>query len=260
MAKFDSPFDFSGKMGNFSVYKMKGSDKLIVRKKGGPTKKQVKLSPRFERTRENNAEFAACTRLTAGIRRALFPLRHLGDIRFTGGLNKLAKQIQRLDDKGERGQRSVYLSRHGDMLAGFNFNQQAAFDSVLRHPVTVKADRKNVAAAVTIPRLMPGISLSLPWNAPFYRFVVVLAAVGDVVLTKGRFLPVECAGVEMSYTAWSHAKATTDATDIRLQLEEGVKKGVSLVLAIGVEAGMPDRYGEMETIAGPGAAKILTVF
>ena len=57
MAKLDGTIQFTGSLQNLSFYKMRGSDKIIVRKKGGPSRKQVKHSPNFENTRHNNSEF-----------------------------------------------------------------------------------------------------------------------------------------------------------------------------------------------------------
>lgn len=260
MATLDGPFNFRGKMGKLSAYKRKGSDKIILRVGSGPSKEQIHLAPQFERTRENNSEFKACTMLTAGIRGAVFPVKHLGDPNFTGALNKLGKRLQLLDPEAERGQRGVYLSRHKQMLRGFSFNLEDPFDSVVRHPPVVQTDRASAAATVTIPALVPGVSLVLPWKAPFLRFVVSLGAVGDVYFTDGMFQSVAVSNAQFQLTPWQHVNAQIEETAVSVQLRKGVDEGASLVLAIGIELGMPDRFGEMEWIQGAGAVKILAVF
>ncbi|WP_119080445.1 hypothetical protein [Chitinophaga alhagiae] len=262
MAKLNGPFDFSGNFGNFSVYKMRGVDKLVVRRKGGPSREQVNTSPRFARTRENNAEFKACTMLTRGIRNAVFLVNHLGDLRFTGALNSVGKQMQLLDKTSKRGQRGISLSRHGGMLAGFDFNAEMPFDNLFRHPLAVKTNRKKGTATVSIPGLIPGISLNLPWNAPFVRFLVSLGKAGDVRYNGTKFQPVAVDRAHQQYriTEWQHTGAASGPVEITLQLDKGAARGESLVLAIGIELGITGRYGEIEAAARAGAAKILAVF
>lgn len=58
MATLEGGIEFTGSVGMLSAYRMKGSDKIILRKKGGPKKKQVLTSQKFKRTRENMAEFS----------------------------------------------------------------------------------------------------------------------------------------------------------------------------------------------------------
>ncbi|WP_343704334.1 hypothetical protein [Chitinophaga sp.] len=262
MAKLNGPFDFSGNLGNFSVYKMRGVDKLVVRRKGGPTKEQVNSSPTLARTRENNAEFRACTMLTKGIRSAVFLVNHLGDLRFTGALNSLGKQMQMLDKTSKRGERGISLSRHGSMLAGFDFNAEMPFDSLFRHPLTVNTNRRKGTATITIPGLIPGISLNLPWKAPFVRFLVSLGKAGDVRFNGTTFQRVEVGTAHQQYriTEWQHTGAASAPADVTLQLDKGAGRGESLVLAIGIELGVTGRYGEIEPAARAGAAKILAVF
>lgn len=260
MATLNGPMDFTGSLGKFSAYKRPGSDKTYVKRKGGPSKKQIKTAPQFERTRQNNSEFAACTMLTAGIRVAVFPVKHLADSDFTGVLNGLGKKLQMLDETGERGKRSLLLSRHRYMLAGFNFNVNHAFDTVVRHPLTVKTFPKTARATVTIPRLVPGVSLNLPWKAPYYRFIVSLGPVGDVEFKAGGFKGVEAGAIQFHYTEWQHTDAPAAEQTINIKLSQIPGESASVLLAVGIEMGMPDRFNEIGTVRRAGAARILALF
>jgi len=40
MAELLSGFEFTGRLGNITAYKMKGSDKIILRTRGGASKKE----------------------------------------------------------------------------------------------------------------------------------------------------------------------------------------------------------------------------
>ena len=52
MAKVSMDMPLTNTMGDFSIYKMEGVDKFIIRGKGGPTKEQIANDPQFERLRK----------------------------------------------------------------------------------------------------------------------------------------------------------------------------------------------------------------
>lgn len=259
MATLETPFEFTGKIGNLTAYKMKGTGKTVIRKAAGHSRKRLKTAPEFIRTRENNSEFKACTSLTAGIRKAIFPLVHMGDTQFTGALNRLSKQIQLLDTEHERGQRSVQLSRYRHMLRGFSINLPQPFDGFLRHPLQIQTLRNDSAAVITIPAIIPGVNLFLPPKGAFYRFVACLGVVSDVaVADTARSL----AGfmTQSHATPWEHPASPVPETGIRLQIPGSIPESDSLILGIGVEMGQPDRFGEILPVKYSGAAKVLEVY
>ncbi|WP_343704656.1 hypothetical protein [Chitinophaga sp.] len=260
MATLKGPLDFTGTLGNLSAYERKDLDKVIIRKKSSHTKEQIYTDPRFKRIRQNSAEFAACTKLTASIRDATAPVRHLGDTQFTGALNALAKKIQAQDMKGKRGERSLYLSRCHGMITGFNFNANCFFDSVLRFPVTYTLNRETASVTLNIPELTPGVQLHLPWQKPYYRLVASLGAVGDVLFQKGAYTDPGTSFFEYANTDWNVADAVAPATSIHLQITEGISPTATLLLSIGIEAGSPDRFAGIRTVANTGTAKILWAF
>ncbi len=260
MAILKTPFEFTGRIGKVSAYKRKGSDKVILRMGSGPTKEQIKADPKFVRLRENNSEFKASTLLTAGIRYALFPVKHLGDSNFTGAITKRANKIQKMDTVGFRGVRNVYLSQNRQMMKGFNLNLKDPFDSILTHPLAISVNRELKTASVTIPAIVPDINLYLPEGTVFYHFIISLGVVRDIVFT-GNDLPYTDPGeVVFAATAWQHAQATVEETEVQVQLSGNIADTDSLVLAIGVEMGLPDRFGELEISHREGAAKIIEVF
>jgi len=55
MARQSSPFKFTGTIGDMSFYKSK--DGHLIREKGGVSGERIKKDPKYQRTRENNAEF-----------------------------------------------------------------------------------------------------------------------------------------------------------------------------------------------------------
>ena len=61
MARLTGNFDFTGKLGNISAYKINGTGKTVLRTKGGASKHKIKHHPAFINTRRNNAEFGGAS-------------------------------------------------------------------------------------------------------------------------------------------------------------------------------------------------------
>ncbi len=68
MGNIISGSDFTGRLGPASVYKMRGHDKLVIRSRGGASKKRIKTHPNFDATRSLNREWALVTDVAAKIR------------------------------------------------------------------------------------------------------------------------------------------------------------------------------------------------
>ena len=97
MAFSKSIMQLEGSLANVSIYKRQDSDKVIVRSKGGPTKKQIKTKPEFEKLRQNNSEWSGCAKMGRQIRISFRAMNRLEDYPVTGALNSICKQIQKMD-------------------------------------------------------------------------------------------------------------------------------------------------------------------
>lgn len=120
MAHLISGIQFTGSLGNVSAYRMKGSDKIVLRTKGGPSRSQVASGKQFEVTRRNNSEFSRRAKGSAIVLRAMEPLRPLADHRISAALNALLKQIQVLDTTSAFGERDIFLRANRDCLKDFH--------------------------------------------------------------------------------------------------------------------------------------------
>ncbi len=262
MSKATSNLDLPAILGNLTAYRRKGSDKLILRRPGGPSKKQFLEDPGFDMTRKNLSDFGACNKMTNSFRHAISPLLHLGDPNFTGALNQLFRIIQRKPSGSERGVRSVLLSHHREIAKGFTLNRDHPFEGILRDYIPIQTDRQQLTATITLPAITPGINLRLPWKAPYYRIVLSLGITGDVIHGER--------GFESTYTGfghghparteWHHQEANAEGTQLTVQLTGQVPDNASFVAGIGIEMGMPDRYGEIVHVRYAGSARILEVF
>src|SRR5437660_871350 len=107
MAKVSFDFPMSNKLGDYSIYRMKGSKKFIIRSKGGASKRKIKTAPEFEDTRQNNKEFGGRSTTASNIRKVLIRVNHLADYNFINGLRSLANDIQKMDVINQLGQRCL---------------------------------------------------------------------------------------------------------------------------------------------------------
>ena len=57
MAKLSGPLSFEGKLQDFSAYKMKGVDGIVLRMGWGPSKEDIRTKDNYVNTRRINCEF-----------------------------------------------------------------------------------------------------------------------------------------------------------------------------------------------------------
>ncbi|MRG43909.1 hypothetical protein GFS24_02225 [Chitinophaga sp. SYP-B3965] len=262
MAFLSNAFEFTGPVDNLSFYRMHGTDKIVVRKKGGASKEKIKTAPEFARTRENNAEFSGCANTVRSIRHALFPLNKLANYNFTPTLTTLAKNIQLLDKVNERGKRAVNFSQYRYLLEGFQLNKDVIFDSVVKYPLKGMIERETGSATIEIPHLHPQLNLEIPWKAPLYRFVIGFGLFTDSSFngtgyTDKTILP----RANTVYTDWLPVQQAFESQTFTLQLNSlhGIDDTKSMILSIGIEMGTPITNAFIQPIKYAACAKILAV-
>ncbi|HEY1166391.1 MAG TPA: hypothetical protein VGE90_14525 [Chitinophaga sp.] len=261
MATLEEGFEFTGSLGKFSAYRMKGSDKIIIRKKGGPSRQQVLKSKNFVRLRENMKEFPGVGKAVRAIRSPLRHVKHLAGYNFTSDLTIACKQIQLLDPAGDRGGRSIFLSQHRYMLAGFRLNKKQPFLGMVGGPVSCIFKRETKSALIQLPGLVKGINLHLPWKQPLYRFSMSLGVVPDIIYEKDGYNDHADEWTDTHLdTEWHIADEPFQSRTLELKLDNrsSLKDTQTLIFAIGIEMGMPTPYGDIEEVQYAGSACILT--
>ena len=178
MAKLEGNIQITGSLNNLSYYKMRGSDKIIVRRKGGPSRKKVKESSVFENTRRNNSEFGGRAAASAFIKNVLKPMRFIADHNITAPLNALLKPIQNMDTSSEWGKRNIIISKNARLLEGFSINRRNPLDSIVRAPISYVIQNKQVV--IDLPDLWPGLNFITPGNYPWYKFIATAGLVPDL--------------------------------------------------------------------------------
>ena len=262
MAKLKSNFPYTNKLGDHSVYKMKGIDKLIIRAKGGPSKEMVRHSPVFETLRKNNSEFGAAGLASGNIQKAIFAVKHLADNNISGRLTAIANIIQKLDTSHTRGERSILFTKHPQILEGFSLNKTTLFDSVVINSPACVISRSGLHATVNLQDLIPGINLISPWNFQLYRIIMGFGIVPDIQLGEYGYGPVNpalaCFPVK-AQTEWASLQNVRPGDQHILQLspENNFDDSCSLVLSIGIEFGTLITNSLIQPIKNVGCAKIL---
>jgi hypothetical protein len=62
MATLDSGFGWRGTLGEFTAYRLPGTEGIVIRRKGGVSAKRIKTAAEFEETRRCNEGFKECSK------------------------------------------------------------------------------------------------------------------------------------------------------------------------------------------------------
>lgn len=261
MARLTGGLDFTGKIGGLSAYKRIDMEGTFVRTPGGATKKKINKAASFERTREVNTEWKGCGRLAGGLRLAIMDLKHLEDHNITAEFSRLCKIIQAKDTESLRGQRSFFLSKQRELLEGFRITLKNPFDGVVRHPMKYGIVRDENKAWVQLPDLMPGINLYIPWQYPVFRFVISLKAIADLHHNYPQYTHNDLPEAPTVYTPWhpTEENYTGQLVELKLNKVRSLTDDWTMILAIGLEVGMPISNNVVNIGKRVGCAKILAL-
>ncbi|MGC3944105.1 MAG: hypothetical protein QM762_06195 [Chryseolinea sp.] len=254
MAHLVSGIQFTGSLGNVSAYRMKGSDKIVLRTKGGPSKKMVATGKQFDITRRNNNEFSRRAKGSALILNAMSDLRRLADYKISAALNAVLKQIQALDTTSVFGERDIFLSRRPGLLEGFSFNREITFDATLLAPLRVSIDDLANRVTVVLPEIVHGTNFRTDGHYPWCRFVLAAACVPDLEWRDNGFPGNVPRGT--SQTEWQPAMAEAAERRVELSFAPASNRASTLVVGIGLQYGVVSPSGEIVPV-NFGCAKIL---
>jgi hypothetical protein len=257
----------TGSLGNLSFYYMRGVDKIVVRTKGGPSKEYVENAPTFAVPRLNMSEFGGCSKMGKEVRFMMHPVRNLADYNFSGFINKALKIIQKQDSTSALGQRSIKLSQHPHLLAGFQLNKNTTFDSVIRTPVSYTISRENLSAQVSIPALLRDINFNPNNRHARFRIEASLGIVPDFTFDaeKKKYQPPAWYTAMFSpktvSSPWYPALKGSPATSLDIKLTDQIPadEGYSLMLTVGVRYGSPMEDDVVTEVKRAGVGKVIAV-
>src|SRR6185312_8025006 len=175
MAKQNGILPIKGKIGNLSFYKSR--DGHLVREKGGIDANRMASDPAFQRTRENQSEFARAGSAAKLLRNAVRVVsKSASDRRQFSRLATRMSEVVKSDLVSDRGQRNVIDGNIG-LLHRFEFNIAAVLESTFFAPFTAAIDRVTDNLSIEIPAFVPEKSISKPEGASHFQVISAGTAV-----------------------------------------------------------------------------------
>lgn len=175
MAQQKSFIKLEGKIGDLTFFKTQNG--YQAREKGGISASRIATDPKFQRTRENNAEFGRGGAAAKKLRDALRPFIQLtSDGRMVNRLGSRMQRIVRADTVNDRGERQV-LPENLPLLRNFNFNAAADVGNTFFIAPTSSIDAATGTGSVSIAAFDPKAAIAKPQGATHYQFSAAIAAV-----------------------------------------------------------------------------------
>ena len=258
----------TGSIKGVSFYTRRGSDKVIMRTKGGATKNQIETSPKFEKTRRQMKQFGGAAKFGSLSRYAFGGLHRLADYNLTPVLIKMGNKLMKLDTTSEFGKRNLKLSENKQTFEGFNFNREYPFNTVLRILPRWEIDREQLKGVVTFPRINTDIDLLNIQKLPFFRLIVVIGTISDLEYNHDRdeYEPVvsDLHGHSKTLTGnWTSTQTIVPEHIMTVQMDEeeveSLTENVTILLSLAVEFGNVGNTDEPVEVKYAGCGKVVGV-
>lgn len=270
MAIVKGALQMTGGIKGVSFYTLGGSDKVIMRTKGGPTKRRMKIGPEFENVRKHQVEWAACVMFSRGLKFALGDVYRLADYNVSPVWNGLGKNIIKTDNEHIIGERSLLVSSYRDELCGFNLNRNFAFNAVLGVSPRVNVDRETLKATAIIPKINTEHDLLNIRKLPYFRLILAAGIISDIHFdaanTPSKYIPElgDRNGVSRSIsTDWLSAKDIISESELTVEIppyfKDKITEKITFILSMGIEFGNVGFGGKIEGVKRAGCSKILAV-
>jgi len=150
---------------------MKTQDGYIAKKKSSISKQRIKTDKKFQRTRENNAEFTNAAKAGKLLRNSINTLlKDAKDNRVTSRLMKLMMVVAKSDPESVRGSRTT---AKGDvsLLEKFDFNVNAPLTNAIKMEPQAQIDRAQGQLKVDLQQFIPTQSVTVPDGCTHFKIV-----------------------------------------------------------------------------------------
>ena len=258
----------SGSVEGFTFYTRRGSDKVIMRTKGGVKKNIIATSPKFANSRKQQQEFAGCAKFGSLSRFAFGGLHRLADYNLTPVLIGIGRNLMKLDSISDKGQRNLLLSNNKMVFDRFNFNRNYPLNTVLRISPHWEIDREHIRAEVTFPGINSDIDLLNIQKLPFFRLIIAIGAISDLRYNhvKKEYEPVvyDLHGHSETLTGkWNSTNTILAEQTMTVQLSEEeasfITENVTVLLSVAVEFGNVGLTDEPVQVKYAGCGKVIGV-
>lgn len=175
MAKQESFIKLQGKVGDLSFFKTKNGYQARV--KGGVSADRIKNDPAYQRTRENNVEFATVSATAKNIRDVLRTMiLQTRDPKMATRLSSRVFRMMKADATSLRGERKVTVGSFG-ILKDFNFNEAASLNNTLFVTAVPSINRTTGVVELSVPEIKPEVHLTKPKAATHFRLTAGAALI-----------------------------------------------------------------------------------
>ena len=267
MAELKGPILFTGSIGNIRAYYDKALKRYILSNKGGANKNLINKSPKLARQRENMNEFKGCSKWTSHLRKAIDAISHLHNGYYFSAILAMGKFIQKQDEVGEKGYRSIESNKFSELLKSLNFNYQHPFDQVISPPYELLFSEDKTTVTLRLLGFKSFTRIHWPERYESYRISLVIAQQPDFAWNAKdkEYQPIIKGLVkasEISQSDWHPRSAEPD--DIVLSASFSYpalqQPGTIVVVAIGVEVSQYPLSGIILNSTGPGTMKIVECY
>ena len=169
MARQKSIIKLHGTLGDITFYRSK--DGYMARERGGISASRINSDPKFQRTRENMAEFGRAGKAGKLLRNSIQSLlRTSADPRMVSRLTQQFVKVIQDDGVNPRGLRNV-IDGEAELLQGFEFNNQSKLSTTIVAPRTYSIDRSTGQATGALDPYVPTDSIIAPTGSTHYQLV-----------------------------------------------------------------------------------------
>lgn len=261
----------TGGFGTASCYSLPGSDQMIIRTKGGPSARRMKVGPEFAAVRKHQNEWKACVMFSQALKYALGDVYRLADYNVSPVWNGLAKNIIKTDTVNALGERSLLVSAYKQELQGFNLNRNYALNALLAVQPQITVDLNNLYTSLTFPSFNSEREILNVRKLPYFRIQICLGILSDIHFVadnnNGEYKPKHDWANGVSQSASTEWLCTNDIVpELKLEIQYNETdtlnnhEDLSYILSMGIEFAKVGFGGKMEAVKYAGAAKIIGVY
>lgn len=163
----------------YRKYTIKGVEKPIIAKKGGPTARQIKTKASYKELRNNQKEFGIASQMAKTLRQSLSTgMSEICETYISGKLTAQFRNLAKMEE-GQTGTRPLFLSKHGYLLNGFEFNSSAPYEEIFGAKYFVKPGSQRGQVILHFPSFIPTKTFKHPKEASNFKITARLIALSD---------------------------------------------------------------------------------
>lgn len=163
----------------YRKYSLKGVNHPIIARKGGPTAKQIKTKASYKELRNNQKEFGVASQMAKTLRQSLSTgMSEICETYISGKLTAKFRNLAKMEE-GKTGTRPLFLSKHGHLLNGFEFNSSAPYEKVFGAKYFIKPGSQRGQVILHFPSFIPSKTFMFPKDATNFKITARLIALSD---------------------------------------------------------------------------------